>query len=89
MGIKELLSKLTSGKKLMVIGIIGILLIGVSSFLPVKSQRKKSEEQISIAEYTQNTEKQLAEIVKKISGDKKATVMITLETCSGGLQGRK
>lgn len=64
----------------MAIGIIGILLIGISSFLPAKSERKKQEEQISITEYTENAEKQLAEIVKKISGDKKATVMITLET---------
>ena len=75
-----MLSKITSGKKLMVIGIVGILLIGISSFLPIKSERKKQEEQISITEYTENAEKQLAEIVKKISGDKKATVMITLET---------
>ena len=75
-----MLSKITSGKKLMVIGIVGILLIGISSFLPIKSERKKTEEQISITEYTENTEKQLTEIVKKISGDKKATVMITLET---------
>lgn len=73
---------LMSGKKLVIIGIIGILLIGISSFLPQKSEENKplSYESIDAEEYRTGLQKQIKEIVEGLTGDKKTRVIITLET---------
>lgn len=65
----------------MAIGIVGIVLIGLSSFLPKSSEKTKTAgETESAQEYRLLIEKQLTEVVVKISGDKNAKVMVTLET---------
>ena len=74
--------KQINSKRLVIIGIIGIALMGLSSFIPEKSEKEtvgKSEE-ISTEEYKKTLEKQIKEITVSISGDKKAKVIITLET---------
>ncbi len=65
----------------MVIGIAGMVLIGISSFLPKSTEKSHStSETVNAQEYKQLMEEQLTEIVIKISGDKKAKVLVTLET---------
>lgn len=78
------LKKITEGKKLVIIGIIGIVLIGVSSFIP-KGAKKESEitlnsSDIDTEEYREGLQKQIKEMVSGITGDKNVTVIITLET---------
>ncbi|MEE0839238.1 MAG: hypothetical protein U0L72_01645 [Acutalibacteraceae bacterium] len=65
----------------MVIGIAGMVLIGISSFLPKGTEKShNTSDAVSAQEYRQLIEEQLTEIVIKISGDKKAKVLVTLET---------
>ncbi len=67
----------------MVIGIIGMVLIALSSFLPQKSSdavKVSGNSEITATEYEEKVEKELLEIVKEISGDKKPKVFVTLET---------
>ena len=71
------------GKVVAAMGIIGILLIGFSSFIP-QSQPKsntvtKSAEQ-ECEEYRKRLEDQIKEIVVGITGDDSASVVVTLET---------
>lgn len=81
--VSEFFRKLAGGKRLVIIGIIGIALIGVSSFFP---QNKKENVQtptaqsIDAEEYKASVQKQIKEIVEGLTGDKKARVIITLET---------
>lgn len=79
--ITSFFKKVTGGKKLAVIGIAGILLIGLSSFLP---QKKQADEilypSVDAGEYKNQLEEQIKEIVVGLTGDKKAKVIITLET---------
>ncbi len=80
--ITSLMNKYLGGKKLLILGIIGIVLIGFSSFFP-KNYEKETEEksvEISTEEYKKELEKQIKEIAVSISGDKKTKVVITLET---------
>jgi stage III sporulation protein AG len=78
----DFLKKTIGAKKLVIIGIIGIALIGLSSFVPSKNQTKGEliTSEISAEEYKAELEKQIKEIAVSISGDKKAKVIITLET---------
>lgn len=66
----------------MVIGIVGIILIGASSFIPKREEKASvtASGSITAQEYTELLEKQLTEIVREISGDKNPKVLITLET---------
>lgn len=61
------------------VGIIGIALIFLSSFLP-KGTTKPAAETGSIADYTENTENNIKTIVRKITGLADVSVVITLET---------
>lgn len=64
----------------MIIGIIGMVLVAVSS-LPLSKSDKKSEScSLTVEAYEEAMEKELAEIVKAISGDKKPKVFLSLET---------
>lgn len=84
MKIKDLpgfLKKLAEGKRLVIIGIVGILLIGVSSFLPKKAEQTEiPNSSLDTEEYRTALEKQIRELVVGLTGDKKAKVIITLET---------
>ncbi|MBP3706719.1 MAG: hypothetical protein J6J13_05690 [Clostridia bacterium] len=79
--LKLIKQKLKNPKTLMLIGIIGIALIAVSSFLPKKAQvEKQSETSLDMDTYMKELETAVSDIVYGVTGDKKATVVITLES---------
>ena len=78
--IKKYTEKLKNPRVLIIIGIIGIALIFVSSFIPEKSQSAKTSEEFTAEEYKEALEKDIARLVKSISGSRKVTVVITLES---------
>lgn len=59
-----------------------MVLIALSSFLQKKDDKKVTTEagEITAVEYEEKVEKELIEIVKEISGDKKPKVFLSLET---------
>ncbi len=68
-------------KVITAIGIIGIMLIGLSSvFSYDKKEEKVAEESYSLEEYKSDLETQIKKIATKITGDKKVSVVITLES---------
>lgn len=79
--IKGIISRLKNGKLIFILGICGILLIFVSSFFSSTERDKKVTDTVfCIDTYRQTLEKNTADIVKSISGTKKVSVMITLDT---------
>lgn len=79
----DFFKKLTGGKRLAIIGIIGIALIGVSSFFPERTKEKPESvqtESINAEEYRIGLESQIKEIVEGLTNDKNARVIVTLET---------
>ncbi len=90
MNLKKRLAELSSrlkGKTVLVLGLSGILLIGLSSFLPTD---KRDREQEKVAAETQEAqtadayrealEGQIKSLVTGLTGDTSATVVVTLET---------
>lgn len=73
--------RLKNPKILITIGIIGMVLIALSSFITDGNESKATDGQtvIDIEEYKEELEEAVADIVKSVTGDKKATVVITLE----------
>ncbi len=68
-------------KVIIVLGITGILLIGFSSVFTYPEKEEKTQEIVySTEEYKSNLEKQIKNIATKITGDKKVSVLITLES---------
>ncbi len=68
-------------KVITALGIIGILLIGFSSVFTVPKKEEKTAEAVySTEEYKSNLEKQIKNMATKITGDKKVSVLITLES---------
>lgn len=79
--IKEKLQKIKSPKLLMIIGIVGIALIGVSSLIPSKqSQTKDSNTSFSAEDYRKELEENISSLVESITGSKAVKVVITLES---------
>ena len=84
--IKDLKEIFKKPKILIVLGIIGILLIFLSSLGSGEDKKPQAAETVtsfSTEEYKENLKKEVADLVKKISGSKKAQVIITLE---GGIR---
>ena len=80
--LKSYLTLLQKPKVLIIVGVIGILLIFLSSFIG-KSDSNGTDtlnEGFSVEEYKESIEENLKDIVKEISGDKKAEVVVTLES---------
>ncbi len=78
--LKELLNKLKEPKFLIVFGLAGILLIGISSFASTDSSSgNKSNENFDIESYRSSMEKSVKSIVRGVTGDKNATVVVTLQ----------
>lgn len=78
--IKDIVKK---PKLLIIIGFLGIFLIFLSSFFEGAKTEKatnKSDEDSFVEEYRVSLEENVYEIVKGITGDKKATVVVTLES---------
>ena len=80
--ISKYINKIKNPKFLIVLGVAGILLIFLSNFMGDGSntQKKKTENNFSVEEYRKQLENDVYDIVKSITGSKKATVVITLES---------
>lgn len=78
--IKKYLEKLKNPRVLIIIGVIGILLIFLSSFIDQKPDSSKNTEEFTAEEYKEKLEKDITRLVKSISGSRKVTVVITLES---------
>ncbi len=78
--IKKYSEKLKNPRILIIIGVMGIALIFLSSFISEKPKSNQSTEEFSAEEYKETLEKDIAKLVKSISGSRKVTVVITLES---------
>ena len=80
----EFLKDKKSGKLLFIVGIVGIVLIYLSTFFSKESETTTQiiEQKVSFSatEYKEDLEKQIKEMVLAISGDANAIVTITLDT---------
>lgn len=79
---KKAANKIKNPKFLLIAGLAGILLIALSSFTgnKEKAAKKQASSGISAEEYKAELESGVREIVKGITGDKSATVVVTLES---------
>ena len=81
---KKLAERLKNPNVLLVLGVAGILLIFVSSLFPNSKDKVKQTEQTasiySAEEYRVALEEELKGIVKDITGDGKARVVVTLDS---------
>lgn len=91
--IKDIISKLSSDKKTLFIvlaGIVGVVILVISEFIPEGEKTKSSEEEAQVSnysienhyEYAEMLENKLADIISSIDGAGTAKVMITLESSS-------
>lgn len=80
----EKIKKITQNPKiLVVIGVCGILLIFISSLFGSEDKNKKDSTDTTtytVDEYCETLEKSIKNIVTGITGDKKPTVVVTLES---------
>lgn len=80
--VREIVEKFnTSDKKIklaVIIGLIGILLLGMSEAIPKNKSENKSEK-VSYAAYTSELEEKTKEIISSIDGVGECKVMITLK----------
>ncbi len=79
------LEKIKSGiknpKMLLIIGLAGILLIGASSLFSSEEKLQKAATQdFSAEEYCRELEEKIGKIVTDITGDKRPTVVVTLNS---------
>lgn len=67
---------------ILIIGILGILLILLSTYWPKKAQTSMAEAQhaVDLERYTQELENRLTDIIESITGVGRAKVMVTLES---------
>lgn len=78
---KRLPAVINKQKLLMILGISGIVLIFLSSFIPGNSKKQsKAEKSITTDEYRKAVYDSVKEIVTGITGDENPTVVITLES---------
>ena len=71
------------GKKtIFFLGVLGIILIFLSSMLPKSAEKSEVKDNISAEEYCLMLEKKVESIVIGITGDKKVSAMVTLDTGS-------
>ena len=72
-----------SGKALLILGTVGIVLIYMSTLFPKEKEKEATVNQqatFSASEYREDIERQIKEIVAAISGDAEAVVTVTLDT---------
>lgn len=90
---KEIFNKLSADKKTMFIvlaGIIGVLILVVSEFIPEGENTKKDEKEIQVSEYNvenhyeyaEMLENKLTDLISSIEGAGKTKVMLTLASSS-------
>lgn len=91
--VKDILKKLSADKKTMFIvlaGIIGVLILVASEFIPEGEKAKEDEEEIQVSEYNienhyeyaEMLEKKLTDLISSIEGAGTTKVMLTLESSS-------
>lgn len=81
--LKKSLTLIKNPKTLFIAGICGIVLIFISSLIPSgedKAASKASDNSMTVEEYQQSTEESVKKIVERITGDKNATVVVTLDS---------
>lgn len=81
--IKKLVEKIKSPKLLIIVGLAGILLIGISSLWSSDGKAKTAPDTdgtITALDYRKELETDIMEIVEGITGSKNAKVVITLES---------
>ncbi len=81
--INRYISKLRSPKILIIGGVLGILLIFLSSFSGKESSSQKAKTQngaLSVEQYRKQLEEDICDMVKDITGSRKVTVVVTLES---------
>lgn len=75
------IEKLKNPKLLVIIGIAGILLIFLSSFMGENSEKPKDiTAEITAEEYREQLENDIKKIVKEITGSRRVQVIVTLES---------
>ena len=78
---KKYIEKIKNPKFLVIIGIVGILLIFLSSFMSDNTQNSKDiKTEISAEEYREQLETDIKKIVRQITGSKSVEVIVTLES---------
>lgn len=91
--VKDIFKKLSADKKTMFIvlaGIIGVLILVASEFIPEGEKAKENEEEIQVSEYNienhyeyaEMLEKKLTDLISSIEGAGATKVMLTLESSS-------
>lgn len=80
--ISKYVNKFKNPKFLIISGCIGILLIFLSTFIgtDAKTPKSTSSSEFSVEQYQEKLEKDVAEIVRGITGSRKVTVVVTLES---------
>ncbi len=81
--VKAFIKSKKGGQALVVIGIVGIVLIYISTLLPTEQTQSVQvavSEEFSEEEYAAYLEQQVREIVAAISGDNSAVVTVTLDS---------
>lgn len=91
--VKDIFKKLSADKKTMFIvlaGIIGVLILVASEFIPEGEKAKEDEKEIQVSEYNienhyeyaEMLEKKLTDLISSIEGAGTTKVMLTLESSS-------
>ncbi len=91
--LKDIVSKVSTDKKTLFIvlaGIVGVVILVISEFIPEGEKTKNSDEEVQVSnysienhyEYAEMLEKKLTDIISSIDGAGTAKVMITLESSS-------
>ncbi len=76
----DILKRIKQPKVLFIIGLSGILLIGLTSLFPKLGQTKlKTGEEFDCDQYRKQMEENIRSVVKGITGDGRATVVVTLK----------
>lgn len=79
--LKDRLTTLSKNPKLLITaGLIGILLIAASSFIPSSKKESVTVNKDTADTYLENLESDIKSLVLGLTGDKDATVVITLES---------
>lgn len=82
--LNNLFERIKSDKRLFVIvvlGVAGIILLTLSEIMPEKEEKTvETENNQSLSEYEEKTEKRLAELISSIDGAGRTKVMITLNS---------
>lgn len=80
--LKKFIPKKISPKILITVGLLGIVLIGASSLLETKEKPEvvAESEEMSVLSYKQLLEEELCQMVTYITGSRKVSVVVTLDS---------